>query len=90
MTQSGAGFMTAALFARPVGASQLAKAVSLASEGVKLSRMHAIGVNRCHGGMQRCQTCRKRSFRALIALKHCDVFGPLGRSTSKKLALLII
>ena len=49
MTQSGAGFMTAALFARPVGASQLAKAVSLASEGAKLSRMHAIGVNRCHG-----------------------------------------
>ena len=44
MTQSGAGFTTAALFSRPVGASQPAKAVSLATEGVKVSRMHAMGV----------------------------------------------
>ena len=44
MTQSGAGFTTAALFARPLGASQPAKAVSLASKGAKVSRMHAMGV----------------------------------------------
>ena len=45
MTQSGAGFTTAALFARPLGASQPAKAVCLASKGVKVSsRMHAMGV----------------------------------------------
>ena len=56
MTQSGAGFTTAALFARPLGASQPAKAVSLASKGVKVSRMHAMGVK---GVMVACKGAKR-------------------------------
>ena len=44
MAQSAAGFMTAALLSSPLGAIQPAKAVSLASKGAKVSRMHAMGV----------------------------------------------
>ena len=56
MTQSGAGFTTAALFARPLGASQPAKAVSLASKGAKVSRMHAMGVK---GVMVACKGAKR-------------------------------
>ena len=56
MTQSGAGFTTAALFARPLGDSQPAKAVSLASKGAKVSRMHAMGVK---GVMVACKGAKR-------------------------------
>ena len=56
MAQSGGGFTTAALFSRPLGASQPAKAVSLASKGVKVSRMHAMGVK---GVMVACKGAKR-------------------------------
>ena len=86
MTQSGAGFTTAALFSRPLGASQPAKAVCLASKGVKGVEGACDGCQGVECGMQGCQTCRKSSFRALIPLKNWSEISRSGRSASRNLA----